>query len=90
MRFDTEAEVDLDVDDIISEMSDDEKKEMYDALSDEFAHSAFDESFDVARYLGNCKPFERRSSYAMPSTYPVITTSRPCAMPLKILSKHNN
>lgn len=58
MRFDTEAEVDLGVDDIISEMSDDEKKEMYDALSDEFAHSAFDESFDVARYLGNCKPFE--------------------------------
>lgn len=41
MRFESECEVDLDVDDVLCKMNEKEKREMYEALCKEFSNGKF-------------------------------------------------
>ena len=58
MRFEQEVDIDLDIDDIIAEMSNDEKVDMYNELAKELDHAEYDESFNAAGYLSQLSPFE--------------------------------
>ena len=73
MRFEQEVDIDLDIDDIIAEMSNDEKVDMYNELAKELDHAEYDESFNAAGYLSHLSPFEIKkvlcNALGVPSYY---------------------
>lgn len=58
MYFEAEASIDLDVDDIIDEMTDSDKKEMFEKLADEFNNNQIDLVEDIVGELKILSPFE--------------------------------